>query len=415
MPKSILHPFISWRRILIVMQHILGFPRIQILPSLKFLNSLFLPVFFLLLISCKEEFNPSLSNADVDLLVVEGYIDISGEDSFITLSRTQPVQSTLPFAPETNANVILTDEAGTSWTFEEIAQGKYLLNVVLSENGSYKLGIRLSNGQEFTSDPMTPILTPEIEELGYIRDEAGVEIFVSTKGNDKAQYFLWDYEEHWIFRPGILTPFKYNPQTRDVDFRDQNDRIDLCWNTNMFPKLILQNAARYDDNRILQRELVRIPSRSEKIMQRYSIQVRQRAIDSQTFQFWEIMKRNSDDIGGIFSPLPSLLTTNIRNQRSGSSAVIGYVSMGVASYKRIYIDNADVRPWQVEQPDYLNCRIESDTVLVAQYQTAFGSGTFIPARPVIVVTTTIGYLGTNVSCGDCTLRGTNVKPDFWED
>jgi hypothetical protein len=413
MPKSNLPLNNTWRRIRIVLQPILK-PFLSLHSPIVSYRLVLLPV-LLLLLSCKEEFNPSLSNADVDLLVVEGYIDISGQDSFIELSRTQPVQSNLPFAPETNAKLALSNETGTSWAFEETTPGKYKLNVVVPENGKYKLSIRLANGKEYGSDPMTPIITPEIDELGYTRDEAGVEIFVSTKGNDKAQFFLWDYEEHWIFRPGVLTPFKYNPLTRDVDFRDQNDRIDLCWNSNTFPKLILQNAARFDDNRILQRELVRIPLRSEKIMQRYSIRVRQRAIDSETFQFWEIMKRNSDDIGGIFSPLPSLLTTNIREQRSGANTAIGYVSMGVATYKRIYIDNSEVRPWQVEQPDYLNCRIESDTVLVAQYQTAFGSGTFVPARPVIVVTTTIGYLGTNVNCADCTLRGSNVKPDFWED
>ncbi len=415
MPTTNFTISIFWRRIYTIMQNLFAYPRMNLLSPLR-AYKLVLPVFLFILTSCKEEFNPSLSNSDVDLLVVEGYIDISGDDSFIQLSRTQPVQSELPFVPETNARLTLTDEAGTSWAFNEVAPGKYLINVTVGQTGKYRLGIRLSNGKEYLSDPITPIVTPEIEELGYIKDEAGVEIFVSTKGNEKAQYFLWDYEEHWIFRPGVLTSYKYNPLTRDVDFRDQNDRIDLCWNSNMFPKLILQNSARYDDNRILQRELVRIPLQSEKLMQRYSIQVRQRAIDSQTFQFWEIMKRNSDDIGGIFSPLPSLLTTNIHDvQSGGSNSAIGYVSMGIASYKRIYIDNSDVRPWQAVQPEYLNCRIESDTVLVAQYDNAFRSGTFIPARPIIVVTTTIGYLGVDVKCADCTLRGTNVKPEFWED
>jgi hypothetical protein len=368
----------------------------------------------LFLFSCKEEFNPRLNDTDINLLVVEGYIDINSDESIIKLSRTQPLQSFQPFVPEKDAILTLRDERGNSWKFEETQGGNYKARLNLPINQNYRLLIKLKNGSEYESDPMLPIITPEIEDLGFIRDENGVEIFVSTKGNDQAQFFLWDYEEHWIFRPGVQTPFKYNPASSDVESRGADERIDLCWNTNLFPKLILQNAARFEDNSILQRELVRIPLRSEKLMQRYSIKVRQRAIDSNTFQFWEIMRRNSDDIGGIFSPLPSLLTSNIKDIRGGSAA-IGFVSMGQSSSKRIYINNDQVRHWQAFQPEYEFCRIGQDTILVNAYASAFSSGNLIPARPVIQVTTTIGFLGVNPECADCTLRGTNLRPEFWED
>jgi hypothetical protein len=248
-----------------------------------------------------------------------------------------------------------------------------------------------------------------------VQDNAGVEIFISTKGNEEAQYFLWDYEEDWIFRPGVRSQFIFNPITKNVDFRKDDQKIDLCWNSNQFPQIILQNAARFQDNTILQRELVRIPLKCEKLTQRYSIKVRQRAINQETYDFWEILRKNSDDIGGIFSPLPSLITGNIKAINSDGENVIGIVSIGKSTSKRVYINAQDVATWPYFIEEYEFCKLDQDTVLVADYEREFATGSRLPVVPVVVVTTTIGFRAATRECTDCTLRGTNIKPDFWED
>jgi hypothetical protein len=150
-------------------------------------------------------------------------------------------------------------------------------------------------------------------------------------------------------------------------------------------------------------------------MERYSIKVRQRAINQETYDFWEILRKNSDDIGGIFSPLPSLIRGNIKAVNSKGENVIGIVSMGKSTSKRIFIDVKDVDPWPYFIEEYEFCRLDQDTVLVANYESEFASGFRIPVIPVIVVTTTLGYRAALKQCTDCTLRGTNIKPDFWED
>jgi hypothetical protein len=331
------------------------------------------------------------------------------------LSRTNPIRSNQNFLPESGASVFLKSENGEEWVFQEAQAGVYTVSASFDQGLKYQLGINLRNGQQYLSEPMTPIVTPEIEELGYLRDEAGVEIFVSTKGNEEAQYFLWDYEEDWIFRPGVRSQFFFNPFTKDVEFRKADQKIDLCWKSNLFPKIILQNASRFQDNTILQRELVRIPLESEKLMQRYSINVRQRAINQETYDFWEILRKNSDDIGGIFSPLPSLIRGNIKSVDPNGNNVIGMVSMGKSTSKRIYINVEDVAPWPYFIEEYEFCKLDQDTVLVADYEREFASGSRLPVIPVVVVTTTIGFRAATRQCTDCTLRGTNIKPDFWED
>jgi len=372
-------------------------------------------ILLIFMAGCRDLFEPEVTDQDLAVLVVEGYIESDGELSEITLSKTNPIRSSQSFQPESGATVFLRSESGEEWVFQETEVGLYSFSGFFDSNLEYQMGINLLNGQQYLSDPLTPIITPEIQELGFLKDNAGVEIFVSTKGNEDAQYFLWDYEEDWIFRPGVRSQFIFNPLTKNVEFRKADQKIDLCWKSNEFPKIILQNASRFEDNTILQRELVRIPNRSEKIMERYSIKVRQRAINQETYDFWEILRKNSDDIGGIFSPLPSLIRGNIKAVNSKGENVIGIVSMGKSTSKRIFIDVKDVDPWPYFIEEYEFCRLDQDTVLVANYESEFASGFRIPVIPVIVVTTTLGYRAALKQCTDCTLRGTNIKPDFWED
>ncbi|MCH6234558.1 DUF4249 family protein [Cognataquiflexum rubidum] len=369
----------------------------------------------LFLSGCRDPFEPEVTDQDLAVLVVEGFIETGGEISEITLSRTNPIRSGESFRPEGGARVILKSESGEEWAFQESQNGVYTFSEFLDQGMTYQLEITLPNGRQYLSDAMAPVISPDIEELGFIKDDAGVEIFVSTKGNQEAQYFLWDYEEDWIFRPGVRSQFFFNPATKDVEFRKADQKIDLCWKSNLFPKIILQNAARFADNTILQRELVRIPNRSEKLTERYSIRVRQRAVNQETYDFWEILRKNSDDIGGIFSPLPSLIRGNIKSVDPNGDNVIGMVSMGKSASKRIYINAQDVAPWPYFIEEYEFCRLDQDTVLIANYEREFSSGSRLPVIPVVVLTTTIGFRAATRQCTDCTLRGTNVKPDFWED
>ena len=363
--------------------------------------------------SCRDPFEPEVTDQDISILVVEGFIETNGEESILYLSKTNPIRSDTSALPVTDATIILKSETGEQWAFSESDLGTYTYTGFFDTDKTYQLNINLSNGKQYVSDPMKPIISPEINELNFLRDEAGVEIFISTKGNDEAQYFLWDYEEHWIFRPGVISFLKFEDGA--VSKREPDERIDLCWNTNLFPKIILQNSARFEDNTIIQRELVRIPNQSEKLTQRYSIKVRQRAIDQATYDFWEILRKNSDDIGGIFSPLPSLIGGNIKSVTLGEDNAIGYVSMGQSASQRIYIDYADVAPWKVFIPEYEFCFVFGDTIPPNRASTAFNNIDRVPAREIFDGMFFLGYQASTKQCTDCTLRGTNVAPDFWED
>ncbi|WP_439488085.1 hypothetical protein [Algoriphagus sp.] len=96
----------------------------------------------------------------------------------------------------------------------------------------------------------------------------------------------------------------------------------------------------------------------------------------------------------------------------------GNQAMKALRQQRLFISLHDVIPWQVADiPEYFQCQVLNDTIPISAYEEFFGSGNFVPATPISIpgIPYVVGYQGTERRCADCTLRGTNVKPDFWDD
>lgn len=362
---------------------------------------------------CRDPFEPNVADTDLQYLVVEGFIETNAIETKIRLSRTSPIGSTTDIRAEIGANLRLIADSGEIWPFSEGLPGDYHLTATLDNQQQYQLEINLRDGSKYLSKSLKPIVSPAIDEVGFYRDEFGVEIYLSTQGTMDAAYFLWQYEEDWIFWPGVTSFLKF--ENGVVSTRSEDERIDRCWMSTVDPKIVLQNAARFENNTILQRELVRIPILSEKLTKRYSINVKQWALDQEAYDFWEILRKNSDDIGGIFSPLPSFMPSNIIPLEGTSVKAIGHVGMGQSASKRIYINNADVQPWRVFIPEYEYCIIFPDTIPPSEVHLAFNNIDRVPAREIWEGMFLIGYHAATKECTDCTMRGNGKAPAFWED
>ena len=369
----------------------------------------------LLALACREPYEPEITQQPVSALVVEGYLDTEGLESKLTISRTVPINAGITFAPETGALVTLFGENGRTYSLAEVEPGIYTFAENLPEDSEYRLEIELPSGELFESTPMRPIITPDIIDAGFLRDEEGVEVFVTTQGNENADDFLWTFEETWIYRPRIRTPFIYDPKISNVRNRTEAERIDLCFKTEENPDILLETSSRFQDQVVFRKTITEIPQGDERIQERYSILVSQKAIDSEAVQFWETLKRNTEDIGSIFSPLPSQISGNIKAVGGSGIPVVGQISMGVVKQRRIYINLTDVSPWGYLDPEFNDCVIGPDAVRIPDYPVTFRDGSVLPARGLMEGTTIVGYYPADRRCADCTLYASPVVPDFWED
>ena len=372
-------------------------------------------VLFATLVACRTPYEPEVPATELRILVVEGYLDTEGLKSELKLSRTAPLGAQSAFVPELRAKVTLKSVGGQVFPLSETGLGTYVFERNIDEKQNYVLEIELSSGERYVSEQMQPIVTPEIIDAGFKRDEEGVEVYVSTQGNANADDFLWTFQETWIYRPRIRSPYIYVPELRDVRERKEAEQNSLCFKSEPSPGILLETSSRFRDQVVFQKTITEIPVGDERIMERYSILVSQKGLASKDVPFWEILKKNTEDIGSIFSPLPSLIGGNIKSLDAAKSPVIGQVSLGVIRQKRVYINLAEVSPWNYLDPKFNDCVIGEEAVLRPDYQTIFGNGAVVPARPLMVGTTIIGYYPSSKRCTDCSLYASKLKPSFWID
>jgi len=374
-------------------------------------------VFVLLatLLGCRTPYEPEVPATELRVLVVEGYLDTEGLKSELKLSRTAPLGASSAFIPELRAKVVLKSTSGQVFPLTETGTGTYIFERNIDEKQTYLLEIELSSGERYVSESLQPIVTPEIIDAGFKRDEEGVEVFVSTQGNTNADDFLWTFDETWIYRPRIRTAYIYVPELKNVRDRKDAEQTSLCFKTQPSPGILLETSSRFKDQVVFQKTITEIPTGNERIMERYSILVSQKGLASKDVPFWEILKKNTEDIGSIFSPLPSLIGGNIKSLDAAKNPVIGQVSLGVIRQKRIYINQVQVSPWNYLDPKFNDCVIGEEAVLAIDYQKIFGNGAVVPTRPLMVGTAIIGYYPSSKKCTDCSLYASKLKPTFWID
>ncbi len=367
--------------------------------------------------SCRTPFDPEVSALDGSFLVVEGYLDSEGTKSRLRLSRSLPLDADTAFAAELGAMVTLYSASGESYPLAEGGDGEYFFEANIPEEQTYSLEIILRNGERYRSKEMKPILTPDILDAGFVMDEEGVEVFITTQGDQNADDFLWTFDETWIYRPKIRTSYIYDAAISDVRFRTEAEQISLCFKSEESSDILLETSSRFEEQVVFRQTITEIPRGDERIMERYSILVSQKALEPDAVKFWEILKKNTEDIGSIFSPLPSLIGGNIEPMDNPDLAVVGQVSLGLVRQRRIYINLEEVSPWYYSDPVFNDCVIEKDSVLIVNYASAFGGGSVLPARPYMPPggTAVLGYFPTTRRCADCTLYASPIKPDFWED
>jgi methionine salvage enolase-phosphatase E1 len=375
-------------------------------------------VAMLALFGCKEAFEPELSQADLRVLTVEGYLDTEGKPSELYLGYTRKIygENLGPGStPALGAEIYLQSSSGQRYALSELGNGYYQFQQDLAENDFYHLKISFGAAESYSSAPLRPLISTPIEDVNYEKDERGVEIYVTTRGSREADDFIWTYSETYAYSPKFISPYIYRPESKDVETRLPEETIYHCYRTLESPDLIMETSSNFDENVVFKKPITRISPGDERLSNKYSILVSQMALSPEAAEFWEIMRQNTDDIGTIFSPMPSNITGNITSDQNPKASVIGYVSLGVIQQRRLFIRVQDVSPWNNDLSAYFDCELDADTVSASGYEERFASGEKFPAMAVFVQSSIIGYRSALRRCVDCTLRGTNVRPDFWED
>jgi hypothetical protein len=160
---------------------------------------------------------------------------------------------------------------------------------------------------------------------------------------NKTIYYRWDYVETYIIHSYFDTDLKLQTVPFDtVVIITPPAQIFVCWPSDTSSTVLLGSTAKLRQDVISQSTIASIPLNSDKFAFRYSILVKQYALTADAYNYWRILKTNTEQLGTIFDAQPSGPPGNIHCITTPSEPVIGYLSVGAVSQVRIYINNSDL-------------------------------------------------------------------------
>jgi hypothetical protein len=354
--------------------------------------------------SCIISFVPEIGIYE-ESLVVEGLITDQPGINTISISKSQPMWKKQYPKPLTGCKVSISDDLGNTFNLKETTSsfGIYITDPAVFRGVPgrvYSLHIKTTNepvNLSYESLPMKMIPVPPIDSIYYEKKTflqaslplEGCNIYLNTHDpSNNCRFYRWEYSETWEFHIALDFPNK------------------VCWITNNPAEILIKNGSLLPETSITKQPVISIKNPVDRLGVKYSILVNQFSLNEDEYFYWERLKNSIDQTGGLYDIVPAAIPNNLFCLDEPYKKVLGYFSVSAVSSKRLFIKD------KFAGINTLYSKCLSDTIFTARPDTVGFLGTIIKVLsdrvpPGIVYTNDRG-------CVDCTTRGTNVKPVFWD-
>ncbi len=382
-------------------------------------------VVLLLVGGCVEPFSPDFPEVSTSLLVVEGAITDAEGPYTVQLSRSFAVSSG-KVTPASGADITIEEENGPTAVLTETSPGIYVTDGIRGGVGNrYRLTFSV-NGNQYSSSWETIRRSPKIDSV-YWRlaeqensdreVESGIQFFVASDGSETdIQFYRWVWDETWEISVNHATLWYYLGDF-ELEFIPADEQRNLCW-VDFSPRTINVFTTReLGRNVVSEHPLYFSANDQERFTRRYSLLVRQFALEEEEFNFWKNLEESSQGSADLFEKQPARVVGNIQNLSNPDEAVLGYFSASGVSEQRVFIKSSEVTPEFRRRPrcslDSVSRSFRHDFRVFERLRSGgiFYSFWYTPLGGQI-----LGSLITTSRCSDCVFKGGNIeKPEFWDD
>lgn len=308
---------------------------------------------------CIEEFEADIPVEDSNLLVVEGTICAYGLNRF-TLTRTRDIKaSSFQTQMVAGAKVSVRGSDGSEYVAQQTYDGSGYMELgalgsyacwigTLNPDVEYSLHIEV-DGEVYESEPQKPLKSEKIANVTGVQNTpySNIDILVTTEAPssvDEAKYYSWTYDETWEVLPDLTTNIYFDPDSmRIFNYCDSvpNPYPERGWKDGRSSMTMIGASTNYERQQIQGLKMYEIASTDDRIAKRYSGLIHQRAISKAEYEYELARREASSEMGGLFTPQPSALPTNIHCLTSNKRA-IGYIgcSLNTSDY-RFYLNASD--------------------------------------------------------------------------
>jgi hypothetical protein len=332
----------------------------------------------MMLTSCIKRYDPVIKRSDEGKYVITGGVNTGDTIQHINVS----IASLLTYKPKvltvSFCKVKIIDGKGNSYPAKDVFDGNYEAIIPQSEllpGSTFKVDIQVPDGTHIVSDFDQIQDCPEVDSVYYLLDEIptsnphfpirGIQFYLDMNGeNYSCRNFRFELNETWKF---------------SANFADSDH--DTCWLTSNIRSIFTLSTKDQTKNMYKLMPLHFVDNySSQRLRYKYSLLINQFSLSEAAFDYWDKMRKNNVEQGGLYENQPFQVSGNLHNLSDPTKQVLGFFGASTRKSKRIFV--GDIKGLPIE---YLDC------------------------QPVVWPEIL------NPECEDCTKKvgGTNVKPSFW--
>lgn len=292
-------------------------------------------------------------------LVVDAFISNLSDNQEITLSMSTSATGST-FDPIDNYAVTIYDNAGNEYPFtaQYGNSGKYtgiIPTTAFVEGSQFQLSIQTDEGKEYYSDMVAYTPCPNVGNIYFEQQQLatteageytyGVQFYTDFDGsNFDGNYYLFKLEETWEYH-STWPIAKYYDEDNVYHDTLPDYTYYTCYSQADISDIFLLSTNGLSENKYKGFELNFTSDETQRLMNKYSLLVKQYAISYAEYQFWYNIMKNNQESGGLFDNQPSTVPGNICNINDDSETVLGFFGVRGCKTKRVLLNGITTFPY----------------------------------------------------------------------
>jgi len=373
-------------------------------------------IFILFITSCIKTYEPEIVSNDAVKFVVSGQVSQGDSIQIINVSTTSKIRMPI-YIPVSGCKVAIIDSKGMSYNATDMLDGNY--EVIIPKNeltpgASFKLEIQAPNGDKIVSDFDQIQECPDVDSVYYIQKTVstnvaginiqGIQFYINLEAEETTcRNFRWEVYETWEYHSEYPIEWFYDGLVHHVEPPDFSRMV--CWKTALVNNIYVLTTKYFTQNKYRHFPLHFVDNySSSRLDYGFSLLFKQYAMSEEAAAYWENIKINSEQKGGLYEKQPLAVNGNLKNLTHPDHEVLGFFETSSVKTKRIFVKPIPDMPLKYD----LGCRL---------FELKGGIRSIPSSRyPAYLLGNMLGYQDVMLEprCVDCLkLGGTNEKPVFW--
>ena len=378
-------------------------------------------IYFILILlvanACIKPYDPKLNDNAINKYVVQGLVSSVEGWQEVAVSRTSSIDKA-EFFPISGCDLSIIDDQGNTFELEQFDDGKYRVFMYSSElvtGRGYMVKILMPNGDILESEyDVMPEGPSEMGDVYFQIEEQltddpefafnGIQFYTDfSASEDDGKYYRWKCTETYEYHSEYPLEFYYDQTgVHQVSPPDYSKMI--CYKTNIIEDVYTLSTLNLASNSFDAYKLNYVKNSSNRLDILYSLLVEQASISEEAFNYYDKLRINVEQSGGLYTSQPLAIKGNFTNTTNPDNEVLGYFQASTVASTRVFIE-----PLDDLELDFLSACILNPLRFgfIEIPRSEYPAYLFSSGGDWTLTTMT-------KTCVDCTQSGGVIeKPDYW--